>query len=221
VLHLEKKILAPAGRNEALGGTVLVSSSASGATGAIPRVVDTDADLVARARRGDEAAFQILAERYAPTLHRLACSLAGNVADAEDAVQETLLGAYRQIGSFEGRSSFKTWVSRILVNQTARQRRSKRVREAVKPVDFSDASKALLKGLEKADGTRDSEIRMDVLAALNGMSSEFRDVIVLREMEGLSYLEIADVLGVPRGTVESRLHRARAELKELLKEYMR
>lgn len=196
-------------------------SSTSSAPVADSRVADTDADLVARARKGDDAAFQVLAERHAPALHRLACSLAGNVADAEDAVQETLLGAYRQIRVFEGRSSFKTWLSRILVNQTARQRRSKRVREAVKPVDFSDASKAVLKGLEKPDGARDSEIRMDVLAALNGMSSEFRDVIVLREMEGLSYLEIADVLGVPRGTVESRLHRARAELKELLKEYMR
>jgi len=146
--------------------------------------------------------------------------MAGNVSDAEDAVQETLLGAYRQIRSFEGRSSFKTWLSRILVNQMARQRRSKRVREAVKPVDFSDASKAILKGLERPDGTTDSEIRMDVMAALSGMTVEFREVIVLREMEGLSYAEIANVLGVPRGTVESRLHRARAELKELLKEYV-
>ncbi len=184
------------------------------------RVSETESELVKRARRGDDAAFQSLAEIHAPALHRLACSLAGNVSDAEDAVQETLLGAYQRMGSFEGRASFKTWVSRILVNQVARQRRSKRVREAVKPVDFSDASKAILKGLELPDGTRDSEIRMDVFAALRGMSEEFRTAIVLREMEGLSYVEIAEVLGVPRGTVESRLHRARAELKELLKEYL-
>ena len=195
-------------------------NSARGGSEVDSRAGETDGELVERARRGDEDAFQQLAERHAAALNRLACSMAGNVSDAEDAVQETLLGAYRQIRSFEGRSSFKTWLSRILVNQMARQRRSKRVREAVKPVDFSDASKAILKGLERPDGTTDSEIRMDVMAALSGMTVEFREVIVLREMEGLSYAEIANVLGVPRGTVESRLHRARAELKELLKEYV-
>ena len=70
------------------------------------------------------------------------------------------------------------------------------------------------------DESRNSEIRMDVMAALSGMSDEFRTVIVLREMEGLSYAEIAGVLDVPQGTVESRLFRARAELKHLLKEYL-
>ena len=176
--------------------------------------------LVERARRGDDAAFDSLAELHAPALHRLAYTLAGSASDAEDIVQETLLGAYRRIGSFEGRSSFKTWLSRILVNQTARLRRSKRVREIMKPTDFSDASEAILDGLERPDEVRDSEIRMDVKSALSGMSEEFREVIVLREMEGLSYIEIAEVLEIPRGTVESRLHRARAELKGLLKEYL-
>lgn len=185
-----------------------------------PRVNEIEIELLERARRGDAAAFESLAELHAPALHRLAFSLAGNAPDAEDMVQETLLGAYRRLSSFEGRSSFKTWLSRILVNQTARLRRSKRVREIVKPTDFSDASQALLKGTELPDEVRDSEIRMDVMAALSGMSTEFREVIVLREIEGLSYAEIADVLDVPRGTVESRLHRARGELKQLLKEYL-
>ena len=176
--------------------------------------------LVEKARRGDDAAFDALAELHAPALHRLAYTLAGNASDAEDIVQETLLGAFRRMSSFEGRSSFKTWLSRILVNQTARLRRSKRVREVMKPTDFSEASQAILKGLELPDEVRDSEIRMDVMTALSGMSAEFREVIVLREMEGLSYVEIAEVLDIPRGTVESRLHRARGELKNLLKEYL-
>ena len=189
-----------------------------------PRVNEIESVLLERARSGDESAFESLAELHAPALHRLAYSLMGNGPDAEDLVQETLLGAFQRLSAFEGRSSFKTWLSRILVNQTARLRRSKRVREIMKPTDFSEASQALLKGVEKGielnGEVRDSEIRMDVMAALSGMSPEFRDVIVLREIEGLSYIEIADVLAIPRGTVESRLHRARAELKQLLKEYL-
>ncbi len=180
--------------------------------------------LLERARRGDDTAFEALAEIHAPALHRLAYSLAGNGPDAEDLVQEALMGAFQRLEAFEGRSSFKTWLSRILVNQTSRLRRSKRVREVMKLTDFSEAAQGLLKGIEKGieltGEVRDSEIRMDVMAALSGMSPEFREVIVLREMEGLSYIEIADVLDVPRGTVESRLHRARAELKHLLKEYL-
>jgi RNA polymerase sigma-70 factor (ECF subfamily) len=187
-------------------------------------VNELESVLLERARRGDEAAFESLAELHAPALHRLAYSLAGNAPDAEDLVQETMFGAFQRLNAFEGRSSFKTWLSRILVNQTARLRRSKRVREIMKPTDFSEASQALLKGVEKgielSGEVRNSEIRMDVMAALSGMSPEFRDVIVLREIEGLSYIEIAEVLAVPRGTVESRLHRARAELKQLLKEYL-
>jgi len=187
------------------------------------RVNELESVLLERARRGDDAAFESLAELHAPALHRLAFSLAGNASDAEDMVQETLLGAYQRLKAFEGRSSFKTWLSRILVNQTARLRRSKRVREVVKATDFSEASQALLKGMKVTglqDESRNSEIRMDVMAALSGMSDEFRTVIVLREMEGLSYAEIAGVLDVPQGTVESRLFRARAELKHLLKEYL-
>ena len=186
-------------------------------------------ELVQRARLGDEAAFEALFELHAPSLNRLACAMAGNASDGEDALQEAFLGAFERLDSFESRSSFKTWLSRILMNQVARQRRSKRVREVVRSVDFSAESQALLKGagsqglgdaLGHADDTGNSAIRMDVSAALERLSDEFRQVVVLREIEGLSYSEIADVLNVPQGTVESRLFRARAELRRWLKDYL-
>lgn len=190
-------------------------------------------ELISRAKLGDESAFEALFERHAPALHRLACALAGNVPDAEDALQEAFIGAFERMGSFEARASFKTWMSRILVNQIARQRRSKRVREIVKSVDFSEESKSLLGGSSKrgtsgrfeefsgrSDQVQNASIRMDVMAALTHLSDEFRQVVVLREIEGLSYGEIADVLNVPQGTVESRLFRARAELRTLLKDYL-
>lgn len=186
----------------------------------------SEKELVQRAQAGDESAFESLFERHAPSLHRLACALAGNIPDGEDALQEAFMGAFERLGNFESRASFKTWMSRILVNQVARQRRSKKVREVVRAVDFSEESQTLLKGKDfesavgRADGTSNSGIRMDVMAALNGLSDEFRQVVVLRELEGLSYTEIAGVLNVPQGTVESRLFRARAELRTLLKDYL-
>ncbi len=103
---------------------------------------ELERDVIERARRGDTTALDALFEQYAPALNRLALALLGNAADAEDALQETFLGAYQNIASFAGRSSLKTWLSRILLNQAARLRRSKRVREAVRGMDMSSPAAA-------------------------------------------------------------------------------
>jgi RNA polymerase sigma-70 factor (ECF subfamily) len=122
--------------------------------------------------------------------------------EAEDIVQETLLGALKSAGRFEGRSSLSTWLSRILSNQVALFLRSRRVRR-------TDA-------LPETVATRvgDPDARMQVEQMLAALSDEHRQIIVLRELEGFTYDEIAEVLQIPRGTVESRLHRARQALKE-------
>ena len=93
----------------------------------------TDSELLGAIRGGDEAAFQELVSRHGDALYALAYSLLGSRTDAEDAVQETFLGAFQRVGSFEGRSSLKTWLVRILVNQSYKTRRSKRVR--TEPID--------------------------------------------------------------------------------------
>lgn len=171
----------------------------------------SDIALLHKASGGDAGAFHTLADRHADRLYRLAVSLVGNRFDAEDIVQETFIGAFKGMRGFEGRASVKTWLTRILVTQVARWRRERKRRRPrggeadVEPVEESPAG-----GIGA---------RMDLMEAVGRLSAEHREVIVLREMEQLSYEEIAGVLGVPRGTVESRLHRARGELRERLKAY--
>lgn len=172
----------------------------------------TDGDLLAAARRGDGRAFGQLIDRHAAGLFRLAFRLVGNSNDAEDVVQETLMGAFEHLGRFRERSSAKTWLSRILVRQAARCHR-RRARRRVTALPEADVAGA---------GTfpEDADRRADVSQALSRLSHAHREVVVLREFEGMSYAEMAEVIGVPRGTMESRLHRARQELGELLRDYL-
>jgi RNA polymerase sigma-70 factor (ECF subfamily) len=151
-----------------------------------------------------------LLDRHSDRLFRLAYSLVGNSADAHDVVQETWAGAYRGLGGFEGRASVATWLTRILVLQAAKWRRDHKRR--FEPLGSG--------GVSREGGAAEVERRMDVRAALEQLTAEHREVLVLREYEQMSYEEMAEALGVPRGTVESRLHRARAELKEKLKAYL-
>ncbi len=182
-----------------------------------------DLELVHSAARGDGRAFHELVDRHAPRLYRMAVSLCGNAADAEDVLQEAFTGAYRGLGRFEARSSVKTWLSRILVTQAALWRRRGRGRRDVMPL--TSLTRPGEEGGElpiPAPGpgpAAEVDYRIDLRAALQTLSPEHREVVTLREIDGLSYEEIARVLGVPRGTVESRLHRARAELRERLKAY--
>ena len=177
----------------------------------------TDAELVQRIRSGDDAAFRALVERHGNSLFGLAYTLLGSAADAEDVVQETFLGAFRRLGAFEGRSAVKTWLTRILLNHASKLRRSKRVRKA-ESVESPRASDD--RSLRTASAATAVDSRVDVMQMLDVLSPDHRQVIVLRELEGLSYEEIAEALGVPRGTVESRLHRARQELKQRFAGYL-
>lgn len=147
-----------------------------------------------------------LLDAYGDKLYALAFNLLGrrpeNRADAEDLVQETVIGAFKSAKRFEGRSSLSTWLSRILANQVAAFIRSRKVRRADSLPDAISGHRV------------DPDARMDVQQMLSVLSEEHRQVIVLRELEGRTYDEIAEILSVPRGTVESRLHRARQALRE-------
>ena len=179
-----------------------------------------DADLVRRARNGDEQACHDMVDRYGDYLYGLAYSLVGNAADSADVVQETFSGAFRRLREFEERSSVKTWLSRILVRQAARHHRSRWRRRTVSLESISGTSEeSSAKGKANSAETR-SGTRMDVIAALQKLVPIHREVMVLRELDGMSYDEIAAVLGVPRGTVESRLFRARREMRERLRDYV-
>jgi RNA polymerase sigma-70 factor (ECF subfamily) len=176
----------------------------------------SDLELVSRAQTGDASAFHELLDRHAGYLFGVAASMVGNAADAEDVVQETLLGAFRGLRGFEGRSSVKTWLTSILIRQTAMRRRSAGRRLAASLESAAEAES----GPSASPPTEATDTRIDLMAAIQELSPDHREVIVLREINGLSYEEMAEALGVPRGTIESRLFRARRQLQERLEGYL-
>jgi RNA polymerase sigma-70 factor (ECF subfamily) len=197
----------------------------------------SDEELLPRLRRGDGEAFRLLVDRYGDDLFRLGRSVMDNEADGYDLVQQTLLGAYQRIGAFDGRSSLRTWLLRILFNQASKMRRSQRVRRAI-PLHAAEASGGMETGgqpgggggggagspvdaaLRREAATDAVEARMDATQMLDALSEDHRQVLVLRELQRMSYEEIAAVLNVPIGTVESRLYRARRELQKRFPDYL-
>ena len=180
---------------------------------------ESDLELLRRARRGEDAAFHELVDRYSVPLFRLAFLLVGNETDAEDVVQETLLGSLQGLKRFEGRSSVKTWLTRILAKQAALHHRSRSRRKTVSLEEAGEELAMVVEAPGPDSGVQRVDTRMDVQAVLRSLSAEHRQVIVLREFEAMSYKEISEVLDIPCGTVESRLFRAREHLKKLLTGY--
>lgn len=177
-----------------------------------------DIDLARLAADGDRRAFHAIVDRHAPALFRLARSLSKCHADAEDVVQDALLAAYRGIGAFDGRSSLKTWLSRIVMKRSiSTWRKNKRHRAAASLEPMHETPGNLRSGGDNAAIAVDQ--RLDLETVLPGLAAEYREVFVLREIQGLSYAEIGQTLGIPAGTVDSRLHRARAELRKKLRSY--
>jgi RNA polymerase sigma-70 factor (ECF subfamily) len=173
-----------------------------------------DAELLKQIGRGDPAASRTLLERHGPYLYGVAHALVGNAADAEDLVQETLVGALG--GTFRGESSLRTWLVRILTNQAGMLRRKPHRRAGHVGLDETPGPSSPA----TPDDAAGVEARLDLNTMLAALSLDHRQVLVLREVEGLSYEEIAKALHIPRGTVESRLHRAREELRTKFKGYL-
>ncbi len=179
---------------------------------------ETDLDLLKLAQKGSETAFGELMERHSGRLFRLGFSLLGNASDVDDVLQETFLGALKGVKSFREKASVKTWFTRILVNQIARHRRYWKLRAS--PRAISPEGEEILSGALVPAKPSGTEVQMDVAAMLQTLSPEHRMIFALREMDGLSYEEIAATLDIPVGTVESRLFRARSELRQRLKAYL-
>jgi len=177
----------------------------------------TDLELVRRARGGDHGSFHTLVDRHAQALFEMAAMMIGNTADAQDIVQETLLAAFEGLKRFEGRSAVRTWMIGILVRQVAAARRSRSLRKTASLDAMRDAAEEQGGASPHEPSVRSAEAstdaRLDLMELMARLTDEHREVIVLRELVGLSYDEIAELLNVPRGTVESRLFRARQELK--------
>ncbi len=186
------------------------------------RLQQSDVELARATAQGDSQAFRVLMDRHIDDLFRLALSLSGRRADAEDICQETLIGAFKGLKKFDGRSAVKTWLTRILLRQAAKNWKKKKRRNMVS-LDSSagvDDSGGVLRGAaEPQTAAVNLDVSMDLLAMIKRLGPEHQQVVVLRELQGLSYEQIAQALDIPCGTVESRLYRARAELRKLLKDY--
>jgi RNA polymerase sigma-70 factor (ECF subfamily) len=178
-----------------------------------------DHRLIAQSVAGDTRAFGVLVSRYQDRLYNTVVRLVDNAEDARDVVQEAFLSAYQSLGSFKGDSLFFTWLYRIAINSAISMKRKQRavlkltsglesgtLAEPADPSEDSQPSRAL----EMAEDER------RVHQALARLSAEHRTVLVLKDMEGRKYEEMAELLEVPIGTVRSRLHRARLELRDLL-----
>ena len=178
----------------------------------------TEDQLIERGLGGDARALDVLFSRNTRTLYQTALRVLGNPEDAEEALQEGLLSAYRNLPRFERRSQFSTWLTRIVINAALMRRRSKRSRPAVSLDDF--ASEGELPLAERfADESPNpeqiyagTELGDRVKKKLAEISPLLRTALWLREIEGLSAEEAAHVLGVSRNTLKARLWRARQEL---------
>lgn len=180
-----------------------------------------DHRLIAACRQGDLDAFGQLVRRHQDRLYNTVFRLVGNAEDAQDVVQEAFLSAYQSLDGFKGHSEFFTWLYRIAYNTAISFKRKQRVTlslsagtpgaAALEPLDESEHGRPG-HGLERQEEER------RVQAALSKLSPEHRLVLILKDMEGQKYEAMAEILQVPIGTVRSRLHRARAELRAILQQ---
>jgi RNA polymerase sigma factor (sigma-70 family) len=188
-----------------------------------PHDADDEAALVRRVAAGDRLAFELLMRRHNRRLFRLARSTLRNDADAEDALQEAYLAAYRSIGQFRGDAALSTWLSRLVLNECLGRVRKQARRDNVIPMRSSgDETEFDAMPTPDTDSPEKSAMRAETRALLEHKLDElpeaFRSVFVLRCVEEMSVEETASCLDVPEATVRSRLFRARALLREALAE---
>jgi RNA polymerase sigma-70 factor (ECF subfamily) len=212
------------------GEMPLGAQSLGGAVLPAPESARREGELVASCRSGDPLAFAQLVRLHEGMVVTLAARLLGEAEEARDVAQEVFLQVYRMLGAFQGRSSLKTWIYRIAVNQCHNRRRfwRRRRRDRETALDEGLLGPALVPGqpgsglggsvrMGPYEETLRRERALRVQAALLGLRFEQRAVLVLREVEGLTCEEVAAALGVPEGTVKSRLSRAREAMRRKLR----
>ncbi len=184
---------------------------------------DFEKNLLERAKSGDIAAFEQLIESYQRKIFNIAFRMLGNYDDAGDLTQEVLIRIYKSIRSFKEQSSFSTWIYRITTNvclDELRKRKNKKVVSLDDEIRLEDGE--MKRQIESGDPSPEETVETEELKkfvddSIAQLSEEHRMVIVLRDIQGFSYEEIAEIIKCPAGTVKSRINRARQALKNILK----
>ena len=196
----------------------------SGRAGPLRRVgrkqsVDSDRTTVGEAQAGSLEAFETLVRRYQVRIVNYTLAITRNMSDAEDITQETFIRAFRALRRFRGQSSFKTWLYTIATNTArahmrATSRRGSLEGRSMHTDSTGNGADVIAAGVATVE---DTLLKRDAIdRALGALPEQLRLAVVLRDVEGLDYREIADITGVPLGTVESRIFRARQRLRPLL-----
>ncbi len=207
----------------------IVRSDPASKRGERSKADPSDLEAVKRAAEGDHDAFRVLVERYQERAYGLALRVMRDEEQARDVVQEAFLKAYRSLDRFEGRSSFYTWFYRVVMNLCIDAKRRQPPGQTLEWDDAREVEAPAGAGLDAVDPERQqwsgparelerAELREAIRRAIDELPEDARRTLLLREVDGLSYAEIAESLGVPKGTVMSRLHHARRRLRELLAE---
>jgi len=184
-----------------------------------PNAQQTDQQLVERVQKGDKRAFDFLVLKYQHKMISVVSRYVRDSHEVQDVVQEAFIKAYRALGNFRGDSAFYTWIYRIAINTAKNHLVSRGRRPPASDVDVDDAEyysgSDLLKDVDTPENNffRD-ELKAAVDQSIRDLPEDLRTAVTLREMEGLSYEDIADVMGCPVGTVRSRIFRAREAIEK-------
>ncbi len=183
---------------------------------------DPDQEALEAFRAGDPGAFDCLVDRHQGRIFRLACRVLGDQDAALDAAQESFVKAWKALPRFEGKARFSTWLTRITINQCRNELRKRGTVKHTRPLSLDDTPPGAeaprsASVASSAPGvweeSRGAEVRSAFEGVMRALDPEAREVLILTEVEALSYEGIAELLDVPIGTVRSRLHRARADVR--------
>lgn len=182
-------------------------------------MVPSDEDLVAAFQGGDWSAFDVLVARWERKIRGAIFRIMGSEEESRDLCQEAFLKAFRSLGSFKGEARFSSWLYQIALNLCRDRMRRKKGRTMVSLDDLEDGGEAAARAQpppSALDLVLARDLSRTVAAAVAGLPEDQREVIVLKEYQGLTFLEIADVLGIPISTVKTRLYRGLVQLRERL-----